>query len=266
MSIKSKVLAGAATLTLVGGVGMLGALTAGTANASTPAAGPDAVELFSPLFGTHHHPTDVLDTLRQGEKVGQPQILFRTSNSDPAEDYTITDQGTVQDFWEAGLVTPALALHYGCSTTGPDDYTFESCPEGSLNDEAFEIQYSPYGVDSGLCAGVAATAWSGEDVTLQPCGVSSKTVWIADQNDYVGNEDYPYAPAINGSDTNFSQPEVLTYPMSGSPTDMPRPELYVSNLTGEQGVNNVIEPGTINDNQLWGGDYGVFPDLDSLSW
>ena len=262
MSIKSKVLASAATLTLVGGVGMLGALTA---NASTPAAGPDAVELFSPLFGTHHTPVDVLDTLRQGEKVGQPQILYRTSNSDPAEDYTITDQGTVQDWWEAGFITPALALHYGC-VQGTGGWEFPQCPEYATDDDAFEIQYSPYGVDSGLCAGVGATAWSGEDVTLQPCGVSSKTVWIADQSDYVGNEDYPYAPAINGSDTNFSQPEVLTYPMSGSPTDMPRPELYVSNLTGEQGVNNVIEPGTINDNQLWGADYGIFPGLHSLSW
>jgi len=265
MSIKSKVLASAAALTLVSGVGLVGALTAGTANAETPAAGPGAVEVFSQLFGTHHHPTDVLDTLRQGEKVGQPQILFRTSNSDPAEDYTITDQGTVQDFWEAGLVTPALALHYGCSTTGPDDYTFESCPEGSLNDEAFEIQYSPYGVDSGLCAGVAATAWSGEDVTLQPCGVSSKTVWIVDGTDATG-WDESYAPVINGSDTNFSQPEVLTYPMSGSPTDMPRPELYVSNLTGEQGVDNIFpDYGTVNDNQLFGADYGVFPDLNAIA-
>ncbi len=263
MSIKSKVLASAAALTLVSGVGMLGALTAGTASAATPAAGPNAVEVFSPLFGDYHHPVDVLDTLRQGEKVGQPQILYRTSNSDPAEDYTITDQGTVQDWWEAGFITPALALHYGC-VQGTGGWEFPQCPEYATDDDAFEIQYSPYGVDSGLCAGVAATATSGETVTLQPCGVSSKTVWIVDEADAVGHDDYLYAPAINGSDTNFSQPEVLTYPMSGSPTDMPRPELYVSNLTGEQGVNNVIEPGTINDNQLFGVDQGVFPGLHEI--
>jgi hypothetical protein len=265
MSIKSKVLASAAALTLVSGVGLAGALTAGTASASTPAAGEGAAEFFSTLFGTHSKPVDVLDTLRQGEKVGQPQILFRTSNSDPAEDYTITDQGTVQDWYEAGLVSAAVALHYGC-VQGSSSYEFAYCPNDSENDPAFEIQYSPYGVDSGLCAGVAATAWSGEDVTLQPCGVGSKTVWIGDINDLVPDHENSYAPLINGSDTNFSQPEVLTYPMSGSPTDMPRPELYVSNLTGEQGVDNVIEDGTVNDNQIFGADYGVFPDLDPLNW
>ena len=39
MSIKSKVLAAAATLTMVGGVGAAGALTAGTASAATPSCG-----------------------------------------------------------------------------------------------------------------------------------------------------------------------------------------------------------------------------------
>jgi hypothetical protein len=263
MSIKSKVFASAAALTLVGGVGMLGALTAGTASAATPACGDNCVEVFSPLFGDYHHPVDVLDTLRQGEKVGQPQILFRTSNSDPAEDYTATDQGTVQDMWEEGQVSAAVALHYGC-VQGTGAWEFPTCPEYSANDPAFELQYSPYGVDSGLCSGVAATAWSGEDVTLQPCGVSSKTVWIIDTTDATGYEAWSYTPMINGSNTNFSQPEVLTYPKSGSPTDMPRPELYVSNLTGEQGVDNVIEPGTINDNQIFGVDQGVFPDLESV--
>jgi hypothetical protein len=261
MSIKSKVLASAAALTLVSGVGLVGALTAGTANAETPAAGPGAVEVFSQLFGTHHHPTDVLDTLRQGEKVGQPQILYRTSNSDPAEDYTVSFQGSVYDFYEAGLVSKALTLHYGDLD---HDGVYEEGDEFP-DLPAFEIQYSPYGVDSGLCAGVAATAWSGEDVTLQPCGVSSKTVWIVDGTDATG-WDESYAPVINGSDTNFSQPEVLTYPMSGSPTDMPRPELYVSNLTGEQGVDNIFpDYGTVNDNQLFGADYGVFPDLNAIA-
>ena len=41
-----------------------------------------------------------------------------------------------------------------------------------------------------------------------------------------------YYPPINGSDTDFSQPYVLTYPQSGYPTDEPRPVLQVDNLTG----------------------------------
>ena len=65
-----------------------------------------------------------------------------------------------------------------------------------------------------------------------------------------------YVPLINGSDTNFSQPFVLTYPSAGYPTDMPRPELYVSNLTGFQGANG-FPTGTINSNQLFGATFGV---------
>ena len=45
--------------------------------------------------------------LRQGEKVGQPIILFRASNNDPAEDFTISQQGLVSDFFTAGLVSAA---------------------------------------------------------------------------------------------------------------------------------------------------------------
>jgi len=242
MSIKSKVFAAAAALTLVGGVGAVGTMAA---NAATPSAGPNAVDIFNHDFGTHAHPNFVLDTYRQGEKVGQPQILFRVANSDPAEDYTYSYQGLTSDFFAAGLVSAAVDLHYGGGATlGTGTFP---------DDAAFEIQYSPYGVDSGLCAGVAATAVAGEGVTLQPCGVSAKTVWIVDSADTVT---HGYVPLINGSDTNFSQPFVLTYPSSGYPTDKPRPQLYVSNLTGSQGAGGLPQ-GTINSSQLFGADLGV---------
>ena len=77
--------------------------------------------------------------------------------------------------------------------------------------------------------GVAATAFSDEGVTLQPCGVSSKTVWILDTYDqYSFSTAFKNGvPLINGSDTNFSQPFVLSYPNNGFPTDKPRPQLVV---------------------------------------
>src|ERR1700691_2211431 len=184
MSIKSKVLAAAATLTLVGGVGAAGALTAGSAAAATPSCGNSCIDIFSHQFGTHTEPAYVVDVLKQGEKAGQPIILFRTANFDPAEDWTLAFQGTTADFFAAGLVSSAVALHYGCvPETAPNVGNFPDCygqTAVAVNDPAFEIEYAPFGVDSGLCMGVAATAFSGEGVTLQPCGVSSKTVWIAD--------------------------------------------------------------------------------------
>jgi hypothetical protein len=250
MSIKSKVLVAAATLTLVGGVSTVGALTAGTAGAATPSCGDNCIDIFSRQFGTHRHPNFVIDVWRQGQKVGQPIILYRTSNSDPAEDFTVAYQGTVHDFFVAGLVSSAVNLHYGGGSTMPNG-------KPSPNEPAFEVEYAPYGVNSGLCMGLATTALPGEGVTLQPCGVSSKTVWILDTFD----QSFPaflhgYFPAINGSDTNFSHPFVLTYPSNGFPTDIPRPQVRVNNLTGfSNGIGPII--GTVPDTQLWSAIFGV---------
>jgi len=254
VSIKSKVFAAVATAALVAGTGAAGALSA---SAATPSCGNSCVELFSHDFGTHHHPNFVLDVQQQAQQVGKPIILFRVSNSDPAEDWTIAYQGQVSDFYAAGMVSSAVNLHYGCnfnpntgncnSTVFPDDY-------------AFEIQYAPFGVDSGLCAGVPGVPASGVKVSLQPCGVNAGTVWIVDQANAssltpVINE---YVPLIVGTDTNFSQPFVLTYPGSGYPTDTPRPQLFVANLTGFSN-GSLGNPTGVNDNQLWGADFGILP-------
>ena len=227
MSIKSRVLAAAATLTLVGGLGAAGALSA---NAATPSCGHNCIDIFSREFGTHHHPNFVLDVLRQGAKVGQPIILYRTSNSDPAEDFTISFQGTVNDFFKAGLVSSALDLHYA-------------------NDWAYEIEYSPNGVNSNLCVGVGSTAANLTPVSLQPCGASAKTVWVVDSANTIKGF---YVPLINGSDTNFSHPYVLHYPGNSFPTDTPRPQLNTYTL---QTYSN----GTVFDNEMWGANFGVLP-------
>ena len=53
------------------------------------------------------------------------------------------------------LVSSAVELHYGSglgTATGPN---------GFPNDPAFELEYTPYGVGSGLCVGVAWTAAPG---------------------------------------------------------------------------------------------------------
>jgi hypothetical protein len=227
MSLKSKVFAAAAALTMVGGLGAAGALTA---NAATPSCGHSCIDLFSNEFGSHHSPNFVFDVLRQGDKVGQPIIAFRTSNSDPAEDFTVSYQGTVADFYAAGLVSATLDLHYS-------------------HFRAFEFQYSPNGVNTGLCIGVGSTAGNGTPVTLQSCGVSSKTVWVVDSYDTIAGG---YVPLINGSDTNFSDPYVLHYPGNSYPTDNPRPELNTHQL---QKYSN----GTVFNNEMWGADYGILP-------
>jgi hypothetical protein len=233
MSFKSKVLAGAATLALVGGAAAT--ITSGPANAATPSCGHRCINLFSKKFSDvlTTKPGFVVDVLRQGAKVGQPIIMFQSSNSDPAEDFTVSLQGRVSDFVTAGLVSPALAIHYA-------------------RDFAWEFQYSPNGVDSGLCIGTASAPITNAGVTLQPCGVSAKTVWITDvQNIQRGGVfTFPYVPLISGAGSNFSNPFVLTYPQNGNPNDKPRPQLVTQNL-------HQFSRGQVFDNQQWSAFFGV---------
>jgi hypothetical protein len=214
MSIKSKVLAGAAAAgVIVGGVGV----AAATANASTPSCGHECVNIYSAVWG-YHNP---LDVYKQSARVGTKIILFRKSNSDPGQDFTASLQGKVSDFYALGLVSPGVELHYA-------------------NDYAYELEYTPYGVGTDLCVGTGSTAGNGTAVTLQPCGASSKTVWIVDSS----KEHRGFAPLINGSDTNFSHPYVLSYRGGAAPTDMPRPGLFTWQETG-------FSRGQVNDTQLW---------------
>jgi len=257
MSLKSKVFAAAASLTLVSGAAV--GLTAGVAQAATPSCGPSCVDLFSDEFGDAQtgHPAFLVDSFKQGVATGTSIILFRESNHDPAEDFVFENQGLVSDFAQAGLVSPATALHYGCEP----GINFPTCEFGfDLN--AYEVEYAPFGAATGQCIGVAATPTWGEHVTLQPCGVSGKTVWIVDLVDgALGTEQFGNGvPLINGANTNFSHPFVLTYPDNGYPTDQPRPVLQVTNLSGHfTGVfpSNNLVTADVNSNQLWDADLGT---------
>jgi hypothetical protein len=218
MSIKNKVLAGAAALSVIaGGAGV----AAASANASTPSCGSSCANIWSANWGHRF----VLDVYKQQDTTGNKVILFRGSNSDPAQDFTVSAWGTVNEIASVypGFVSPALQLHYG-------------------NDQAYEIQYSPFGSGgNNLCLGVAKTAGNGTPVMLQPCGVSAKTLWVSQ---YVGR--HGEKVLVNGSDTNFSHPYVLTYPFSSAPTDNPRPGLRTWNL-------NVDSRGFVASNQVWHG-------------
>jgi hypothetical protein len=78
-------------------------------------------------------------------------------------------------------------------------------------------------------------------------------VWIVD------TLDSPFTisvPLINGSDTNFSHPFVATYPAGSYPTDKPRPQVFVTNITGQANGGGPVL-GTVDDNQLWAFDTGV---------
>ena len=215
MSLKSKALAGVAALGVIaGGLGV-----AATAHASTPSCGDACSSIYNKSIGYKF----VLDSIGKGDRAGNKVILFQRTNYDPAEDFTVNDQGTVSDLYDLGMVSAGLKFHFG-------------------GFEAVEIQYTPYGAGNGNCLGVAATAHAGSAVTLQPCGVTAKTLWV----------EVPTSRGmvlINGSDINFSHPYVLTYPAFRFPTDQPRPGLTTQPLSVLFG-NNIA---AVSGNQLWGG-------------
>lgn len=246
MSFKSKVLAAVATLTLVSGAGV-GAL-ATSANAATNSCGLGFAEACIDIYNHQFGPNFLLDVFRQGSKVGQPIILFRASNTDPAEDFTASD-----------LITPATATVPAHPMTVAElqaiDPIFSAATlvqYGSF--PVFEFQYAPFGVDSGLCAGVASTAFQNEPVSLQPCGFTAKTVWIQDMK--LGDQDpfTGHVPLINGSSTNFTHPFVLNYPRNGYPTDRPRPQVTVRQLQTFSNPSGVVTGTNVFNNQLWGFD------------
>ena len=226
MSVKAKIAAGAATFVMVGGgLGMAGTLTA---SAATPSCGSSCISLYTQKFGTRYF----VDVYQQKAAAGQESILFQGSNTDPALDFTYVDEGTVHDLYAHGtkIVTAQVAHTYG-------------------NDMAFQIQYSPYGRNTGFCLstwpGVAPQP--GYAVRLETCGRYSNSLWILDASNETSN--HKYAPLINGATPSFSNPEVLNYP-AGNPTDMPRPVLNVQ-------PENTYSNGTVFDNQEWGFDLGA---------
>jgi|ERR1700744_143203 len=244
MSVKAKIATGAAALTLVGGgLGMVGSMTA---SAATPSCDAQGTGTCSQIFSQKYGPQYLLDVWQAKSKAGTPIILFQRSNSDPAEDFVVNDLGSVDSFYHhhLHLVTAAFDHSYG-------------------DDEAYEIQYEPYGLNSNFCL----STWPGEApqagylVRLESCGAYSNSLWAADAasdtpptgtgtvQDFRSTGGVFSPPRtdialINGADNSFSNPLVLNYP-AGNPTDMPRPQL---NVEPEQTYSNH----TVFDNQEWG--------------
>jgi len=237
MSIKGKVMAAAAVMALVGGVSAVGTLTA---QAATPSCYEHCIDPFSQKFGTAF----VFDVQLQQGKAGQPVRLYRASNGDAGEDFFLSRSGRVSTFVADGLVSPAVAAHYGGGCSRVSSVTGK-CVAHYANDWAYQFEYAPDGVPSDLCVGLPATAGDGTKVVLEPC-VTSSTTWVGDAHAALGNA---AVPLVNGSDTSLSDPYVLNYPGSAAPFLVPTPQLTTWQL---QRYPN----GHVFNNQLWNAVYG----------
>jgi hypothetical protein len=228
LSIKTKVLAVVATLTIVGG---MSAAATGAASAATPECGPDCISVFSSELGTYAQPNFVEAVLGGGAaKVGQPVGLKRANRFDPSEDILpVVPEGTmgkVSDFYAAGMVSAEANMHYG------------SLP-------AVQQRYAPFNIPTELCVGLARVAQN-EGLILQPCSVPGTTVWVVHEGLATPSG---YFPIINAATTDFRRPFAMHLPrnevVSGKPLQMQARRLQF--LTDEK---------TLPARQLWGAWFG----------
>ena len=213
MSIKSKMLAVAAGLTLAAGLSVAGTVAA---SAATPQC---ANKCITPR--TAAYPRFVETVLFGVPLRGAPTIVSPAVGWNPGEDFTISTRGPASSFYANGMVSAAVASHYG----GP----------GYL---AVQIEYAPYGKPSGLCSGIPATAYQDQALSLQPCRTPDTTVWILDFKDSPIPGDYSI---INASTTDFAHPFVMT--ILGNPAHQLVTPIILQHLTGD--------PGNVPANQLW---------------
>ena len=207
-------------------------ITVGTlsASAATPVCAERCISLFSKELGTYAQPNVVEAVLDGVAKVGQPVILKAASSSDPSQDL-IPTLNTVSGFYGDGMVSAEVNSHYG-----------------DLN--AAQIQYAPFGEESGLCVGLAKPASQGAGLTLQPCTDPGTTVFIIDEANATADG---YFAIINGSTTDFAHPFAMHYPRDQHATDQRLQQIEVRRLQFRSSDH------TLPDSQLWGAYPGVLP-------
>jgi hypothetical protein len=134
-----------------------------------------------------------------GGTAGRKINLHLAKNARPNENFVPSAIGLVWQFCGTGGSVSFAADSYAC--------------QHYQNLWIFEAQWSPSGNESGLCAGVSRGGRASESVTLQPCGVSARTLWIGDRLNglggdcrYAGN----YCPWVNGAGVDTNLPLALT--------------------------------------------------------
>ncbi len=228
MSIKSKVLAVGAVLTLAGGLSAVGTVPA---SAATPQCGSGCVEVYSMKYATATSLGWVETVFLGIPRRGVPTEVRPASSSNPAEDLIIPTGRPVlvSQFYAEGMVPAAVNAHYG-------------------SEPAVQIEYAPYGKPTGLCTAVAVTAYQDEHLSLQPCSAPGTTVWIIDVNDSPATAP-TYFPIVNGSDTDFAHPFAMT--ILGNPAHRLFTPIIMQRLIGN--------PDSVPANQLWGSHFGIVP-------
>jgi uncharacterized membrane protein YgcG len=205
----------------------LGLSAAGGASASThasmkPDTTPACAQFCSPpLFNAEFGPQYYVNNEGALTKVGNKLNLVFANNNNPGQDFTVDYFAPVSYLYNLGFIGPAIMARYSFYW-------------------AFEVMWTPYGVQTNLCPGLARNAFQGEAVSLVPCGDFPRTLWIVYKScgcSHTGNA------LVSASTLNPSVPYLLT--AGGSPfgDENPFSPLRVYLQTSVTGV--------INPAQLW---------------
>jgi hypothetical protein len=198
---------------------------------ATPACGNSCFNLYSLAFGRHQiQSANVPRDDGVGGKVGQTINLEHATDSSPNEDFIVGYVGTVGLLCSEDQLSPYICNTYGTASSYGGKFP------------VYESNWSPYGNETDLCAGVKRPAEAGENVTLQECGVSSATFWVADK----AHAYLDFTPFLNGSDNTFTHPLVLTV-VSGPKIGR---RLRLERL-------NLLTGGYIRSEQMWALDFGI---------
>jgi hypothetical protein len=177
--VNKRTVAGLAGLALAGGACLAMATGGSVAHAATVKCGDRCVSLFNDKFGS----ADVSAVTGGVGTTGQSVTLTKAA-AVPAQDFALFDLGTVRSFYRAHLVNGTLNASYGW-------------------DQVYEYEYVPARSFTDRCLGVTPGTTT---VSLQPCGHTDTTLWIADEAASNGS----YTPLISGTDTAAPAAEVLT--------------------------------------------------------
>ena len=163
-----------------------GALATQAASAATPACGASCLSMFSPELGTYASPNFVEHVFGGRARIGTQTGLARPT--------ALTRRKT-----------SSTRIRNGCGRRrdGPG--------VGRVNRDyapltASQLKYTPEGIPTGLCVGVAIDPFQGEPLSLQSCPIPGRTVWVIDTADSPATAAHRFVPDRERRDERFRPP------------------------------------------------------------
>jgi hypothetical protein len=206
MSVKSGIFAALTAVTLAGASLAAVSTTPAAAQPARPAASSACGSSCTTISSAEDNTGWAMEVAGPTE-VGSGLYMVGAENS-TSEDFRLLYEGTVEEFYNAGIVNSTVG------TTWP-------------NDDVYQYEYAPGGTDSNLCVGETSL---GAPLTLQDCGVSAVTCWVALANDKIDGAE----PLMIATDNVVNTPYVMTSPAVYSDFDTAEMTLYQGTFSPEQ--------------------------------